>query len=64
MSGDMDPVGNYGKGPRYVYKQLMINGADNVTLKTYEGARHELFNEFNSAEVFEDILAWIMGVVG
>ena len=64
MSGDMDPVGNYGKGPRYVYKQLMINGADNVTLKTYELARHELFNEINSDEVFRDILAWLEGVVG
>ena len=64
MSGDMDPVGNYGKGPRYVYKQLMINGADNVTLKMYEGARHELFNETNSDEVFADILAWLEGVVG
>ena len=63
MSGEMDPVGNYGKGPRYVYKQLMINGADNVTLKTYEGARHELFNEFNSAEVFNDILTWLTGVL-
>ena len=64
MSGDMDPVGDYGKGPRYIYKQLMINGAENVTLKMYEGARHELFNETNSTEVFEDILAWLMGVVG
>ena len=64
MSGDMDPVGDYGKGPRYVYKQLMINGADNVTLKTYEGARHELFNETNANEVFSDMLAWLVGVVG
>ena len=64
MSGDMDPVGNYGKGPRYVYKQLMINGADNVTLKMYEGARHELFNEYNADEVFGDILAWLVGIVG
>ena len=63
MSGDMDPVGNYGKGPRYVYKQLMINGADNVKLFMYEGARHELFNETNSDEVFADILTWIEGVV-
>ena len=63
MSGDMDPVGDYGKGPAYVYKQLMINGASNVTLKMYEGARHELFNETNAEEVFHDILAWIEGVV-
>jgi alpha-beta hydrolase superfamily lysophospholipase len=64
MSGDMDPVGDYGKGTRYVYKQLMINGADNVTLKIYEGARHELFNEINADEVFNDILDWITGVLG
>lgn len=63
MSGDMDPVGNYGKGPRYVYKQLLINGADNVAIKMYEGARHELFNEFNSDEVFVDIHEWIRGVI-
>lgn len=63
MSGDMDPVGNYGKGPRYVYKQLLINGADNVAIRMYEGARHELFNEFNSDEVFFDILEWIRGVI-
>ncbi len=62
MSGDMDPVGNYGKGPRYVYKQLMINGTQNVTLKMYEGARHELFNETNYEEVFDDILSWIKGI--
>lgn len=63
MSGDMDPVGNYGEGTAYVYKQLMINGASNTTLKLYEGARHELFNETNADEVFEDILAWLSGVV-
>ena len=64
MSGDMDPVGNYGQGPRYVYKQLMINGADNLSIKTYEGARHELFNETNCDEVFADILAWLEGALG
>jgi alpha-beta hydrolase superfamily lysophospholipase len=63
MSGDMDPVGDYGKGPRYVYKQLMINGVSNVTLKIYEGARHELFNETNADEVFCDILAWLEGLL-
>lgn len=62
MSGDMDPVGNYGKGPRYIYKQLMLSGVENVKLKMYEGARHELFNETNCDEAFLDILAWLEGV--
>jgi len=62
MSGDMDPVGNYGKGPSYVYKKLMISGAERLDLKLYEGARHELFNETNSSEVFRDIAAWLEAV--
>ena len=63
MSGDMDPVGNYGKGPDYVYKHLLIAGCNNVRIKMYEGARHELFNETNKEEVFSDILSWIEDVL-
>jgi len=63
MSGKEDPVGNYGKGPDYVYKQLMVSGVTDVTLKMYEGARHELFNEINREEVFCDLVRWIEGVI-
>ena len=59
MSGSMDPVGDYGKGPTYVYKQLLISGVKNVKLKLYEGARHELFNEIGREEVFSDILEFL-----
>ena len=59
MSGDMDPVGNYGKGPDYVYKHLLISGCKSVDMKMYEGARHELFNEINRDEVFDDLLKWL-----
>ena len=59
MSGEADPVGAYGKGPRYVYKKLMISGAERLELKLYEGARHELFNELNADEVFGDLLKWL-----
>ena len=62
MSGDMDPVGNYGDGPKYVYKHLMIRGVTDLELKLYEGARHELFNELNRAEVFADITTWLGGI--
>ncbi len=58
ISGDCDPVGNFGKGVRYVYDNLKKYGAD-VDLKLYEGARHELFNETNRDEVFADLIAWI-----
>ena len=62
MSGGDDPVGNYGKGPHYVYKKLMVSGVSNVRLKIYDGARHELFNETNREEVFADIVAFCNGV--
>ena len=64
ISGDADPVGDFGKGPDYVYKQLMVSGVSDVSLKLYEGARHELFNETNRDEVFADMLTWIEGAVG
>lgn len=63
VSGGMDPVGNYGKGPDYVYKNLLIEGCKSVELKIYEGARHELFNETNRAEVFSDLVRWIESVI-
>ena len=58
ISGDADPVGDFGKGVRYVYDNLKKNGA-NADLKLYEGARHELFNETNREEVFQDLIHWI-----
>ena len=64
ISGGDDPVGNFGKGPDYVYKKLMVSGVSDVKLKIYDGARHELFNETNRLEVFADMLAWIEGALG
>ena len=61
VSGENDPVGGFGKGVRYVYDNLKKNGAD-VTLKLYEGARHELFMETNREEVFSDLIKWVGGV--
>ncbi len=58
MSGDCDPVGDFGKGVNYVYKQLLLAGGTNIRLKIYEGARHELFNEIGYEEVFADMLAF------
>ena len=63
VSGDADPVGNYGKGPKYVYKKLLIAGASPITLKLYPEARHELFNETNREQIFADLVEWIGGAI-
>lgn len=58
MSGEEDPIGDYGKGVRKVYNRLKKAGMENVSLKMYPDARHELINELNRKEVYEDILFW------
>lgn len=63
VSGSMDPVGAYGKGPACVYKRLLLSGCSAVTLKLYDGARHELHNETNREEVFRDIIDWMESAV-
>lgn len=59
LSGSMDPVGDYGKGVKEVYRTLKRTGHKNVTMKIYEGARHEIFNETNRDEVYADIIEWL-----
>lgn len=58
-SGDMDPVGNYGKGVTEVYRKLLETDHKNVSLKLYHDARHEILNEINKDEVYADIDKWI-----
>ncbi len=62
MAGAEDPVGNYGEGVREVYDGLSKAGVVALDIELYEGARHELFNETNRAEVFRDMCDWLSGV--
>ena len=59
MSGADDPVGDYGKGVQKAYNCFKKAGIKDVTMKLYEGGRHEMLNEINKAEVYADILAWL-----
>lgn len=59
VSGDMDPVGNYGKGVKAVFEGLKSYGKQNVTLKLYENCRHEIHNDTCHEEMFSDILSFI-----
>lgn len=63
LSGDMDPVGNYGKGVTEVYNRLKASGKTNVTLKLYPNKRHEILNEDNKLEVYNFIDQWIVSNV-
>ncbi len=59
ISGSMDPVGDYSKGVKETYKNLKKTGHKNVSMKIYEGARHEILNETNREEVYADIIEWL-----
>lgn len=59
MSGDRDPVGAYGAGPKAVAEQLRRLGVADVTEQLYPGGRHEMLNETNRDEVEAGLIAWL-----
>lgn len=59
MSGDGDPVGDYGKGVERAYKAFCDAGLHDVFMWLYPGGRHEMLNETNKEQVYQDILSWL-----
>lgn len=59
VSGTDDPVGEYGKGVKRVYQGLLDAGCNNVSMKLYEGDRHEVLNEKNNYTVYRFLLRWL-----
>lgn len=59
IAGGDDPVGAYGKGVRQTADAFSRAGMENVKTRIYPLARHEILNEINRREVYEDILAWV-----
>ena len=41
------------------FDMLVAAGLENISLKLYEGGRHELLNETNRDEVMQDIYQWL-----
>ncbi len=58
LSGADDPVGESGKGVERARKGLEKAGL-HPDMKLYEGGRHEILNETNRSEVYEDIWNWL-----
>ena len=59
VSGDSDPVGDYGKAPKKLCRLYREAGIRDVSLKLYRGGRHEILNETNRSEVYADLLGWM-----
>ena len=60
VSGEMDPVGNFGKGVNEVEAKLLGTGRskDRTGKILYPDCRHEILNDTCRGQVIEDILAF------
>ena len=58
VSGEDDPVGNYGKGVNTVQKRLQKTGHSSRCI-LYKGVRHEILNDTSEDRVKKDILEFI-----
>ena len=59
MVGDDDPLGGEASAKKLADAYLRRGGLTDVELVVYAGARHEVFNETNQAEVRADLIAWL-----
>lgn len=59
VSGDADPVGDYGAGVRAAWALLGDAGVSDLSCQIWPDARHELHNESNREGVFDYILTWL-----
>lgn len=63
FSGDMDPIGgNKARLANKLSEAYLKAGVKRVDIKLYRGARHDLLNEINKDEVYNDILEFIKSV--
>lgn len=59
VAGKEDPVGDFGVSVEKVYRKYQDSGIADVSMKLYEGDRHEILNECDKAKVYEDLLVWM-----
>lgn len=63
IAGGDDPVGNYGTGVQRAAEEFKKHGMEHVDVKLYPLCRHEIHNEINRREVYEDVANWIEKVI-
>lgn len=62
VSGEEDPVGDYGEGVIGAKNDLVRAGLENVSMKLYPGDRHEILNETDKDIVYQDIYEWLESI--
>ena len=59
VAGEDDPVGDYGKGVRKAVTMFKEIGMKHVSLKLYPTDRHEILNETDREQVYDDLYCWL-----
>ncbi len=59
ISGDEDPVGDYGEGPQEIYDKLIESGQVKVTIDIRHGMRHEPHNEIGREAVYQRYASYL-----
>ena len=60
-AGAEDPVGNWGEGVRKAFMVYTENTPCEVSIKLYDGDRHEILNELDKEQVYEDMREFLEG---
>jgi alpha-beta hydrolase superfamily lysophospholipase len=58
-SGADDPLAGGGELVQVLAQRYRDAGVKDVTVRVYDGARHEIFNETNRDEVTRDVIGWL-----
>ena len=64
IAGGDDPVGSYGKGIHQAVDAFRKAGMTDASVRIYPLCRHEILNEINKGEVYEDVAQWIESKIG
>ena len=59
VAGEDDPVGDYGKGVLKAVDMFKNIGMQNVKVKLYPTDRHEILNETDREQVYDDLYSWL-----
>ncbi len=59
VSGSDDPVGDNGAGVKTAYNLFKSAGISDVTIRLFEGDRHEVLNETDCEKVFGELYDWM-----
>lgn len=63
VAGEDDPVGDFGKGVLKAVDMFKNTGMQNVKVKLYPTDRHEILNETDFRQVYDDLYTWLASFI-